>query len=208
MPILFSLVGVVIILILFNVIVFRNNFCKYIFLICGIIFECGFFFGDFTFVDVSFNVFHLILYFILFAFVVHDLRIIDVICSMLFSLLFYLILSLLNFQFFETFYNIFICILFIRCFCFSSFNRSFSFLLMSLLGVTCVNLFYQIEMLTIAEINFIDLYNLIFLFLVFFATIHSFRRKMFYDKKSIFNYIFDIAYINFAHEHKCFSKRC
>lgn len=208
MPIIFSVVGVVGILFLFNIIKLKDSKTKIKLIITCSIFEGGFFVGNLYVANIYFNFLHLIIFFILLSSVISYLTFSGLIVSLLLPFLFFLFLLILNYKYFNFLYFIFMVFSFRILLNLSTFFQAISNLLVSLLGYICVDVFYQINMISFAEINFIFVYNILLIFILIYFVIFCLRRCCLYEKITFYNFITCGCSDRLSYKYKYFCKNC
>ena len=185
MPILFVIMGVLFLLIafgfddLFNI---KHRLCLLVFIFA---FEVGFFVGNVETLNISFNVCHLLVLFVLLALVINSINFKLLLIAIISCLIYYL-LSSFGYVFSDNslLVDCYFLLLFLLCLLRFKYKKSVAFLLLSLLGVLLIDLYFDFQKYTFAELNFVNVYNLIFLYSLFYLMILLIRRGICDGKKN------------------------
>lgn len=188
MPILFVVIGVLFLLIVFGFEKLFDFKSRYLLLLFIFIFEVGYFVGNVEVLNISFNVCHLLVFFALLALVINLINLRLFLIAIISSLIYYLVSSLgyvlSNISWLIDCYYL---LLFLCCVLKFEYKKCVAFLLLNLLGVLLIDLYFDFQKYTFAELNFINAYNFIFLYSLFCLMILLIRRGICYGKK---NYTF------------------
>lgn len=187
MPILFIVFGIIFILIFFNGIKFKNVKNKYFLLMFTMFFELGFFVGDLLIFGLSFNFLHMLLYFTVITIFIDKLKISNFLLSLIVAGFYYLLMdtSFSEFLYTNSFYALFA---FMPTVFICGFSNKLIFLLIALLGLTCVNVYYEFNLLTFAAVDFVSLFEVIAIFVVYNFLLYLIKLGVNnYGKKNIYN---------------------
>jgi hypothetical protein len=184
MPILFVVFGIFLLLIVGNVIKVFDTKKRFVIIFFLLAFEVSFFVGGIEFNDIEFNVIHLILYFVLFSLLVNKLNYRVVLVSIICCLLYYLIASTFDVYVYTSLFKCYLVLLvFLSLFFDFDFRINLVFLLLTFMGLLLINVYLEFNRFTFAKLDFLNIFNLIFVYVLLYIMVNSIRGNFIYGKK-------------------------